>query len=200
MSPRKVNAMESGIVQQATQYFSSQVLPLQIFYAIGIVAALLLFVQIGLFFLGFDGHHDLDAAALDGDVGFFSLRSAVGFFVGFGWTGVIAFKAGWGVAGSTAAAFGAGLVVMSAIYAVIRLLYRARTSGNIDAKNAVGQTGRVYLSIPAAAASGGQVQVTFQGQLHTMPAITRRDAAISSGSSIVVREIIPPETLVVEPL
>jgi hypothetical protein len=88
---------------------------------------------------------------------------------------------------------------MTAIYLIIRMLYRAKTSGNVDAKNAIGQTGRVYLSIPAAAAHGGQVQVTFQGQMHTMPAITRREAAIPSGSSVVVREVIPPETLVVEP-
>lgn len=192
--------MDSGPFQQVTQYYSSQVLPLQIFYGIGIVAALVLFLQIGLFFLGFDGHHDVDAVSLDGDVGFFSLRSVVGFFVGFGWTGVIAFKAGWGTGGATAAGFGAGLVVMVVIYLIIRTLYRARSSGNIDTKNAIGQTGRVYLSIPAAAASGGQVQVTFQGQMHTMPAITRRENAIPSGSTIVVREVIPPETLVVEPI
>lgn len=189
-----------AILQQAMSSFTDQVLALQIFYGIGILAGLLLLGQIGLFFLGFDGHHDFDPAHLDGEIGFLSLRSAVGFFVGFGWTGVIAFKAGWGVAGATGAAFAAGLAVMTAIYLLVRLLYRARSSGNIRMENAIGRTGRVYLGIPAAAATGGQVQVTFQGQMHTMPALTRGAEPIATGSAVIVREIIPPETLVVERL
>ncbi|MDD5199450.1 MAG: hypothetical protein PHC88_06565 [Terrimicrobiaceae bacterium] len=192
--------MTLAILNQALGFFAGQVLALQIFYAIGVVAALLLFAQIGLFFLGLDGHHDFDPSHADGSIGFISLRSVVAFFVGFGWTGVIAFKAGWGVGGATAAAFVAGLVLMTAIYLLVRLLYTARSSGNIRMENAVGCTGRVYLSIPAVAASGGQVQITFQGQMQTLPALTRGAEPIPTGSAVIVREVIPPETLVVEKL
>lgn len=192
--------MTFAIIQQALNYFTEQVLALQIFYGIGFVAALLLFVQIGLFFLGFDGHHDFDPSHVDGEIGFLSLRSMVGFFVGFGWTGVITFKAGWGIGGATGAAFVAGLAVMTAIYLLIRLLYRAKSSGNIRMENAIGQTGRVYLSIPAAGLTGGQVQITFQGQMQTLPALTRSADSIATGSAVIVREIIPPDTLLVEKL
>ncbi|MGH8048007.1 MAG: hypothetical protein ACREKL_12265 [Chthoniobacterales bacterium] len=181
-------------------YFFGQTLPLQIFYGIGIVSAVLLLLQIGLFFLGMDGHHDFDPAHMDGSVGFFSLRSIVGFFVGFGWIGVIAYKSGWGVAGATAAAFASGAIMMSAIYLLIRLLYRAKSSGNLRMENAVGKTGRVYLSIPANGATGGQVQITFQSGMHTMPALTKGSEPIPTGSAVVVREVIPPETLLVEKL
>jgi hypothetical protein len=187
------------MLDQTLNYFTGQVLPLQIFYTIGIVAALMLFLQAGMLLLGFDGHHDFDPSHADG-VGFISLRSIVGFFVGFGWTGVIAYKAGWGVMGATVAAFAAGLIVMAAIYSLIRLLYKTRSSGNIRMENAIGQTGRVYLSIPSSAAGGGQVQITFQGQMQTLPALTRGSEGIPTGSAIIVREIIPPETLVVEKL
>jgi membrane protein implicated in regulation of membrane protease activity len=188
--------MTFAIVQQVLSYYSDQVLALQIFYGIGLAAALLLLVQVGLFFFGLDGHHDFDPSHLDGEIGFFSLRSIVGFFVGFGWTGAIAFKAGWGIVGATAAAFAAGLIFMVAIYLLISLLYRARSSGNIRMENAIGQTGRVYLSIPANGATGGQVQVTFQGQLQTLPALTRGADPIATGSAIVVREVVPPDMLV----
>jgi membrane protein implicated in regulation of membrane protease activity len=181
-------------------YFSGQVLPLQIFYAIGIIAGILLLVQIALFFLGFDGHHDFDPSHMDGSIGFFSLRSIVGFFVGFGWAGVIAYKAGWGVAGATGAAFATGAVMMGAIYLIIRMLYTQRSSGNIRMENAVGKTGRVYLSVPAEGATGGQVQITFQGQLQTLPALTRSGEPIPSGTAVIVRNIIPPDTLLVERL
>jgi membrane protein implicated in regulation of membrane protease activity len=187
-----------AILDRAMNYFTEQVLVLQIFYAIGILAALLLFVQIALFLIGLDGHHDVNVVHGDGEIGFVSLRSMIGFFVGFGWTGVIAFKAGWGIGGATVAAIVAGLLFMTAIYLLIRLLYRARTSGNIRMENAIGKVGRVYLSIPASAAGGGQVQVTFQGQMHTMPALTRGSEPIATGSPVIVREVIPPEILVVD--
>jgi membrane protein implicated in regulation of membrane protease activity len=137
---------------------------------------------------------------MDGSVGFFSLRSIVGFFVGFGWAGVIAFKAGWGVAGATGAAFGAGVIVMALIYLLVRLLYAQRSSGNIRMENAVGKTGRVYLSIPASGVHGGQVQITFQGQMLTLPALTKGAEPIPTGTAVIVREVIPPETLLVERL
>jgi membrane protein implicated in regulation of membrane protease activity len=181
-------------------YFFGQTLPLQIFYGIGIVSAIFLFLQIGMSFLGLDGHHDIDPSHLDGSVGFFSLRSLVGFFVGFGWAGVIAFKAGWGVAGATGAAFGAGVIVMALIYLLVRLLYAQRSSGNIRMENAVGKTGRVYLSIPASGVHGGQVQITFQGQMLTLPALTKGAEPIPTGTAVIVREVIPPETLLVERL
>jgi hypothetical protein len=188
------------MMDRLLDYFSGQVLPLQIFYGIGIVAGLLLLVQVGLFFLGMDGQHDFDLAHMDGSVGFLSLRTIVGFFVGFGWAGVIAYKAGWGVAGATGAAFAAGFAVMSAMFLLIRLLYAQRSSGNLRMENAIGQTGRVYLSIPAGGATGGQVQITFQGGMHTLPALTRAAEPIPSGTAVIVREIIPPETLLVEKL
>ncbi len=187
-------------MNQVWDHFSEQVLPLQIFYGIGVVAALLLFMQIGLFFLGFDGHHDFDPSHMDGSVGFISLRSLVGFFVGFGWTGVIAYKAGLGVLGATLAAFGVGFIFMAAMYLLVRVLYAQRSSGNIRMENAVGKTGRVYLSIPASGAAGGQVQITFQGQMQTLPALTRSGEHIPSGVAVIVREIVPPDTLLVEKL
>jgi hypothetical protein len=192
--------MTSALLDRALHYYTDQVFALQIFYTIGIVAALLLLLQIGLFFLGFDGHHDFDPSHVDGEIGFVSLRSIAGFFIGFGWTGVITFKAGWGVGGATGAGFGAGLLIMTAIYLLVRLLYRARSSGNIRMENALGKTGRVYLSIPADGGTGGQVQITFQGHLQTLPALTRAAEPIATGSAVIVREIIPPETLLVEKL
>jgi membrane protein implicated in regulation of membrane protease activity len=193
-------ASSESIMNQVLDYFTGQLLALQIFYTIGLVAALLLLVQIGLFFLGFDGHHDFDPSHMDGSVGFVSLRSMVAFFVGFGWTGVIAYKAGWGVGGATAAAFGAGLILMALMYSIIRLLYAQRSSGNIRMENAIGNTGRVYLSIPASGATGGQVQITFQGQMQTLPALTKGADPIPTGTAVIVRETIPPDTLIVEKL
>jgi len=191
---------QASFLDRILHYYSDQVLALQIFYAIGIVAALLLIAQIGLFLIGMDGHHDFDPSHPDGSLGFFSLRSMVGFFVGFGWIGVIAFKAGWGIAGATLAAFGAGLLIMGVMYGLVRLLYAQKSSGNIRMENAIGKTGRAYLRIPADGLTGGQVQITFQGQMHTLPAITRAGESIPTGSAVIVREIIPPETLLVEKL
>jgi hypothetical protein len=89
---------------------------------------------------------------------------------------------------------------MGAMFSIVRLLYAQKSSGNVRMENALGKTGRVYLSIPANGNTGGQVQITFQGQMHTMPALTRATEPIATGSAVIVREVIPPETLLVEKL
>jgi hypothetical protein len=67
-------------------------------------------------------------------------------------------------------------------------------------ENAIGKTGSVYLSLPGAGLPGGQVQIVFQGRMQTLPAITRAAEPIPSGSAVIVREIVPPDILLVEKL
>ena len=69
--------------------------------ATGIGALLFLLSLFGL------GEHDLDFDADSGgaDVGLLSVKSGIGFFLGFGWGGVLAQGLDWGMAASLAAAF-----------------------------------------------------------------------------------------------
>ena len=83
-----------------------------IFFIIAVVATgvgALLFL-LSLFGLG---EHDLDFDADSGgaDVGLLSIKSGIGFFLGFGWGGVLAQGLDWGMAASLAAAFFTGVLM-----------------------------------------------------------------------------------------
>ena len=98
-------------------------LELQVFYGIGILALLALALQLVLLlFGGFDDGLDLgDGADHGSGLGLFSFRGITAFFVGFGWTGTIALKAGH----SLALAIILGLLVGGALMVAIFLLMRS---------------------------------------------------------------------------
>lgn len=172
---------------------------LLMFYGIAIVASLVLVIQIGLALLGFD---DVDGADLDaGDgLGFMSIRSLVGFFGGFGWTGVIMLENEASLPVATGAGVLVGALFMLSIAYVMKLLYSFGESGTIDINNAVGETGIVYITVPAGRSAPGQVRVLVQGRLTIFSALTSFPQPIPAESRIRVTGIVDSGTLLVEPL
>jgi hypothetical protein len=180
----------------------------QIYWSIGSVATVLVLLQTLLLLIG--GATEL-AEAGDADMGegtdhpsgirLLSSRTVVAFFVGFGWTGVVASREGVGDAATTALA---GVLVGGLFAAVIlflmRFLHTLRHSGSLDYRNALGEVGTVYLPVPAAMAGTGRIQVVVQGRLKVIEALTRRPPLISNGSRVRVVELVDQGTLVVEPL
>lgn len=67
-----------------------------------------------------------------------------------------------------------------------RLMHRAESRGNLRLEGAVGQTGTVYLRIPAAGGGTGIVQFTLQGRTIELPARTREADELATGSSVLV--------------
>ena len=63
--------------------------------------------------------------------------------------------------------------------------------------NAVGSTGTVYFSIPAHKEGMGKVQVTVQGGVRTLDAMTEDDEPLKTGSIIEVIEVINDDILIV---
>jgi len=171
-----------------------------IFYSVAILASLVLIIQIGLALFGFDdidGAGDLDAG--DG-LGFVSLRSLVGFFGGFGWTGVIMLENDASLPAATGAAVVVGFLFMLLIASVMRLLYSLGESGTIDLNNAVGETGTVYITVPARRSGPGQVRVMVQGRLKIFSALTTAGAPIPAERRVLVTGLVDSGTLLVEPV
>jgi membrane protein implicated in regulation of membrane protease activity len=130
----------------------------------------------------------------------FSVRGVTAFFTGFGWTGVILTKRGFGLPLTIIIAFAVGTVLMIAIYLVMRSFMRLQSNGNIDYGNAVGQLGTVYLTIPPVQRAGGQIETMIQGRLVTAEALQRGTQPIPPGTKVRVVERIGTSTLIVEPL
>ncbi len=141
-----------------------------------------------LFGVGFDDSGDagVDSGAdgLDG-LKFLSIKGVISFVTFFGWAGFFWGGSGW-PGFLIAVACGALMMFLTAL--VLFLLLKMQQSGNIDAKDFIGCSGTVYLTIPANRARGGQVTVS-------LPSCTRRVAAVAdeeikTGSSVKVVEAI----------
>ena len=177
----------------------------QIFYGIGILALLALALQIILLlFGGLEEAADTGAAGAVGEhgsgLGIFSFRGITAFFLGFGWTGVIALKAGLHLAVAIFLGLLVGTTLMVAIFLLMRSMMRLQSNGSLDYQNAVGEIATVYVTVPAEGKSGGQIEVMIQGRLSFAEAIQKGADAIAPGTKVKVIEKIGRTTLVVEPL
>src|SRR4051812_31719393 len=93
----------------------------QVFWSVALLSSLVLLLQLLGMMLGFE--HGADIGHLDpgvsGDVSgvhVLSVRAIVAFAVGFGWTGVLALDAGWGLPIAAAAAVGVGALFMLMVW------------------------------------------------------------------------------------
>ncbi len=182
-------------------WWSSLGTALQVFYTIAITTSAVMAMQLALMLFGMDGDSDFDVDDVDhGGGGVLSLRTVTAFFVGFGWTGVVALESGWRLLPSVVVSTAVGGVFMGGVLVLMRTLYGMRYSGTLDYSNAVGVVGSVYVKVPAAMAGSGQVEVLVQGQIRMAQAFTRAGRALGPGERVRVIELMAANTLVVEPL
>ena len=132
---------------------------------------------------------DADGVALDHvdhgfvDFNLFSIRSILAFLTVFGWGGVMWGDYGvWGFIG----AFAAGTATMFLTALVIWGLMKLQSSGTISNRQFIGQSGAVYLSIPAGRSSPGKITVRLKGATHELKAVA--DEEIPTGSTVTVTE------------
>jgi len=178
-----------------------------IYLFLAVAATLFFFIKMGLqFFFG-----DVDVH-LDGDVHLdthmdstgvfelFSLLSVLAFFMGVGWMG-LACRVNWGLSSAVSAvastAFGLALMGLSSglMYAVRQMTQE----GSYDGQTAVGQIGKVYLTIPAKGQGQGQVEVNVSGRRKVLPAVSTENE-IPAFSRVKIVDVTGEETYVVEAL
>ena len=113
--------------------------------ATGVGALLFLLSLFGL------GEHDLDfdADAGGADVGLLSIKSGIGFFLGFGWGGVLAQGLGWGMAASLASAFFTGVLMFLIIGLSMRFIMSLKSDGTLNYETLKGMHGTVYANYAA---------------------------------------------------
>jgi hypothetical protein len=158
----------------------------------------------------FDGGFD---GALDGDIGldgevdhpstdysfkFLSLQGLTAFFMIFGLVGLALHRADlWpiiSIAGGTVM----GTLTVWLIGLVFTAMMGLQRSGTIQIKNAIGQQGTVYLTIPAT--GSGQVEVVVQGSLKIFDAVSEGENTIPTHSKVKVVGVADNNTLTVTKL
>jgi hypothetical protein len=143
----------------------------------------------------FDLNGDVDHIAEPG-LRLVSLQGITGFFLMFGLVGLAMSRGGvreiWTVFGG----FAAGVFTMLVIAKIIFEMQRLKSDGTLRMENAVGEEGRVYLTIPED--GSGKVSIVIQGGLRELEAVSANKERISTGETVRVLRVVSNRILVVE--
>lgn len=176
----------------------------KIYWMIAFPSTLLFLIQLVMTFIAGDMDHDMDQdidTQIDGDHGigfqFITFKNLIAFFTLFAWSGLAAIEGGFGLSIIIIISTISGLAMMIIMAALFYYISRFTQSGTLDMENAVGETGDVYLTIPAKKSGMGKVQITVQGHLHTLNAMTEDLEDIKTGAIVEVDEIISDSILLV---
>ena len=191
----------------------------KIFWFIAIPFSIIFVIQMILTFTGLGGgatdpgadlpgmHTDSPSNLLDSnhsneDAGpgfsFFTIRNFIAFFTIFSWSGLAFTHAGYGILLTVLWSIFIGLIAMLLISSLFYFAMKMTASGNVSVINAIGATGKVYLPIKANKSGIGKVQVTFQGSIREMQAITTESTDLPTNTIIRVTAIADENILVVE--
>lgn len=151
---------------------------------------------------------DVDGGGVDAEieadqgagVQFFTLKNLIGFFTIMGWTGIACIKLGLGGAATVLISLVAGLAMMAAMAYLFYGMSRLVQDGTLKMERAIGRTGSVYMRIPAQRNGMGKVQITVQGSLRELDALTDHSSDITTGTMVRVSELIDGHMLLVAPL
>ena len=177
-------------------------------------------IQFLMMILGFGDFNDVDVSAdapdvdMDGggvgagdsDVGsgsmislarFLSFRVIVAASAFFGVIGLWADSANLSPIYSFSAALLGGLVAGVAVGFIIGFINKLQSSGNVKLESAVGKTATVYIPIPENKTNTGKVQLSIQGRIDELEAMTP-GPALPFGATVVIKEIVDGRIAIVE--
>jgi membrane protein implicated in regulation of membrane protease activity len=145
-----------------------------------------------------DGSIDHADAVGPADFSFqlFTFQGLTGFFLMFGLVGYAArrqFNAGMTV--SLVAAIAAGLLMVLLISWLFSFFRKMQHSGTLDLKNAIGSSGRIYLTVPGQGT--GKVEVKFQGRVSVLDAVSRDNVELKTDTRVKVVDVVSGNMLVV---
>ena len=176
---------------------------LQIFWGCAVVASLIFLVQLVLTLIGmdssdvdvdFDGANTMD---LGGGLNLFTIKNFIGFLVGFGWAGVCFYDTIPNTFLLLLVAFIVGCLFVGIFVVIYKQTKKLEHNGAFKIDDVKGSTVSVYLRIPANGAGKGKVQVSQNGSVHELDALTDGEE-IPSGAKVKIVEIIDNETVKVE--
>lgn len=168
---------------------------MQIFWGCALIASFVFVIQTVLTLLGMEHDMDFDVPDTDADtmsmggsMSLFSVRSVVNFFVGFGWAGISLNKAIGSTAVLIIVSLLIGLLFSYATIVVVKKMLKLEQNGAVKIDDCLGKEADVYLKIPAEGKGRGKVQVSIDGSVHELDAITDGEE-IKTGARIKIVEV-----------
>lgn len=159
-------------------------------------------IKMALSFFGSDDvEMDDPSDALDSDVDFkfFSVQAILMLFLASGWMGIVCLEVlKFDLFQSVFVSVIFGFI---AAFMEVYILAKVKGLQEVHERNveeAIGKTGKVYLSIPEGGM--GEIQIVFQGSMKNIKAMSKDRKAISAFTEIKVVEVLDGKILIVSPL
>lgn len=178
---------------------------LRAFWYIALPASLIFLVQTVMTFMGADASDGVDAdfdsdlSGADAPFQLFSLRNMINFLLGLGWGGVSFYTTISNPAVLIIVAVLIGAAFVYLFFLIIKQVQKLAEDNTFKITQTVQKTGTVYLRIPAQKSGSGIVQVSVNGSVHELKAVTDGDE-IPSGTMIRVVEILDDHLILVTKL
>jgi hypothetical protein len=176
----------------------------KIYWAVAGISSVIFLVLLVLTFLGGDTDNiegDVDVE-IEGDTGigfqFLSFKNLIGFLTIFGWSGIACMEGGLSMGLTVVISVICGLLMMLAMAGLFYYLGKLQSSGTLILKNALDQTGEVYLTLGAKRSKIGKVSINVQGALRELDALTDEDRDLLMGNVVRVKEVTDNGILIVE--
>lgn len=196
------------MIQNLTDWYTSLDSTLQVFWACAAVGTFVFLIQAILTLVGIgDADVDLDFEGgdlstgdtmdLGGSLSLFSARNIINFLVGFGWAGVCLYKLLGGGVLLYLASTAIGVLFVMMYFLIKKQTKRLESNGAYDIKDCVGKDADVYLRIPADMAGKGKIQISINGSVHELDAMTRGDK-LPTGCRVRITDITDSNILLVD--
>ncbi len=183
---------------------------LRAYWTVAILSTLVFAIQMALTLIGI-GDTDSDVGGTDfadadvngdtmdtgGAIQLFTIRNMVNFLLGVGWGGVCFYSAIPSRILLAVVAIVCGCILVGAFLLMLRQLMKLESNGAFRISDCVGTACDVYLRIPANRTGQGKVQVSFNGSVQELDAVTDGDA-LPSGTKVKVVRLIEGRLLLVE--
>ena len=114
----------------------------------------------------------------------FTIQGVVAFLTVFGWTAIVSIQSGGPEFLSLALGLAFGLAAMLAIAKLIQLSRKLTENGTINMRNAIGETGKVYIPIPPKSTGEGKLTMYIQGRYQECSAVTDGENTLSTGTMV----------------
>lgn len=144
-----------------------------------------------------------DPTDASGDIGgdpsmrLFTFQGIVAFFTLFSWTSIVCLQSQVPAALSMVIGFLVGAVALFGVAKFYQWATRLQSNGTISLRNALGQTGVVYIRIPKKGEGQGKITMTVQERFSELDAITYGDEDLKPSTVVRVVDLVN-DLLVVE--
>lgn len=171
------------------------------YFYIALVCSVLFVVQSMFTFLDVGDNFEVDNSDFDFSEGFglaihlFSIRGIIGFFMLFGWSGLVFSKEGMAPIVVFLIAFLCGFAMMVIISLIYYFANKLGESGNVDIKNSIGKECEVYIPIPGNNNGTGKVSIILNNSLKELEAISLH-GEIKSGEIVQVVNVLNDKLVV----